>query len=98
MQDLARQGLVMALQQRAVTYPWCWGPVFEYSKVFEGKTYIHKCHHPKNLSSDILPQLWKVQASILWDHKRAVQALCNGVGSTLEASDLRAHSVDELEP
>ncbi|CAP87190.1 hypothetical protein PCH_Pc24g02820 [Penicillium rubens Wisconsin 54-1255] len=29
--------------------------------------------------------------------KRAVQALCNGVVSALEASDLQAYSVDELE-
>ncbi|CAG8072441.1 unnamed protein product [Penicillium nalgiovense] len=48
--------------------------------------------------SDILLQLCNVQASILWDHKRALQALCNGVVSALEASDLQAYSVDEPEP
>jgi hypothetical protein len=48
--------------------------------------------------SDILLQLCNVQASILWDRKRAVQALCNGVVSALEASDLQAYSVDEPEP
>jgi hypothetical protein len=48
--------------------------------------------------SDILLQLCNVQASILWDHKRAVQALCSGVVSALGASDLQAYSVDEPEP
>jgi hypothetical protein len=48
--------------------------------------------------SDILLQLCNVQASILWDRKRAVQALCDGVVSALEASDLQAYSVDEPEP
>jgi hypothetical protein len=47
--------------------------------------------------SDILLQLCNVQASILWDRKRAVQALCNGVVSALEASDLQAYSVGEPE-
>ncbi|CAG8113257.1 unnamed protein product [Penicillium nalgiovense] len=40
--------------------------------------------------SDIPLQLCNVQASVLWDPKRAVQALCNGVVSALEASDLQA--------
>ncbi|CAG8139005.1 unnamed protein product [Penicillium nalgiovense] len=40
--------------------------------------------------SDILLQLCNVQASVLWERKRAVQALCNGVVSALEASDLQA--------
>ncbi|OQE11988.1 hypothetical protein PENFLA_c066G00013 [Penicillium flavigenum] len=48
--------------------------------------------------SDILLQLCNVQASILCDRKRAVQALCNGIVSALEASDLHAYSVDEPEP
>ncbi|KAJ5471566.1 hypothetical protein N7530_008923 [Penicillium desertorum] len=48
--------------------------------------------------SDILLQLCNVQASILWDHKQAVQALCNDVVSALEASDLQAYSVNEPEP
>ncbi|CAG8571124.1 unnamed protein product [Penicillium salamii] len=44
--------------------------------------------------SDILLQLCNLQASILWDRKRAVQVLCDGVASALEASDLQAYSVD----
>ena len=48
--------------------------------------------------SDILLQLCNEQASVLWERKRAVQALCNGVVSALEASDLQAYSVDEPEP
>jgi hypothetical protein len=48
--------------------------------------------------SDILLQLCNEQASVLWGRKRAVQALCNDVVSALEASDLRAYSVDEPEP
>ncbi|CAG8906992.1 unnamed protein product [Penicillium nalgiovense] len=48
--------------------------------------------------SDILLQLCNEQASVLWERKRAVQALCNGVVSALEASDLQVYSVDELEP
>jgi hypothetical protein len=47
---------------------------------------------------DILLQLCNEQASVLWERKRAVQALCNGVVSALEASDLQAYSVDEREP
>ncbi|CAG8012188.1 unnamed protein product [Penicillium nalgiovense] len=47
--------------------------------------------------SDILLQLCNVQASILSDRKRAVQSLCDGVASALEASDLQAYSVDEPE-
>jgi hypothetical protein len=47
--------------------------------------------------SDILLQLCNVQASILWERKRAVQALCNGVVSALEASDLQACSAEEPE-
>ncbi|CAP87137.1 hypothetical protein PCH_Pc24g02290 [Penicillium rubens Wisconsin 54-1255] len=37
--------------------------------------------------SDILLQLCNEQALILWDRKRAVHALCNGVVSALQASD-----------
>jgi hypothetical protein len=48
--------------------------------------------------SDILLELCNVQASVLWERKLAVQALCNGVVSALEASDLQAYSVDEPEP
>jgi hypothetical protein len=48
--------------------------------------------------SDILLQLCNVQASVLWERKRAVQALCNGVVSAVEASDLQAYSVDEPKP
>ncbi|KAI1829057.1 hypothetical protein DTO027I6_9995 [Penicillium roqueforti] len=40
----------------------------------------------------------QLQASILCDRKRAVQALCNGVVSALEASDLQVYSVDEPGP
>ena len=40
--------------------------------------------------SDILLQLCNEQASVLWERKRAVQALCSGVVSTLEASDFQA--------
>ncbi|CAI7622038.1 unnamed protein product [Penicillium viridicatum] len=47
--------------------------------------------------SDILLQLCNVQASILWERKRAVQALCNGVVSALEVSDLQACSAQEPE-
>ncbi|CAG8062969.1 unnamed protein product [Penicillium salamii] len=47
--------------------------------------------------SDILLQLCNVQASVLWERKRAVQALCNGVVSALEASDLQACSAKEPE-
>ncbi|CAG8023217.1 unnamed protein product, partial [Penicillium salamii] len=43
---------------------------------------------------DILLQLCDEQALILWDHKRAVQALCNGVVSSLQASDTQAYHVD----
>ncbi|CAG8882968.1 unnamed protein product [Penicillium nalgiovense] len=39
---------------------------------------------------DILLQLCNEQASVLWERKRAVQTLCNGVVSALEASDLQA--------
>jgi hypothetical protein len=48
--------------------------------------------------SDIRLELCNVQASILCDRKRAVQALCNGVVSALEASGLQVYSVDEPEP
>ncbi|CAG8085902.1 unnamed protein product [Penicillium nalgiovense] len=48
--------------------------------------------------SDILLQLCNMQALVLWERKRAVQALCNGVVSAVEASDLQAYSVDEPEP
>ncbi|KAI1829396.1 hypothetical protein DTO027I6_9611 [Penicillium roqueforti] len=37
--------------------------------------------------SDILLQLFEEQKLVLCDRKRAVQALCNGVVSALEASD-----------
>jgi hypothetical protein len=47
--------------------------------------------------SDTLLQLCNVQASVLWERKRAVQALCNGVVSALEASDLQASSAEEPE-
>ncbi|CAI7673214.1 unnamed protein product [Penicillium viridicatum] len=47
--------------------------------------------------SDILLQLCNEQASVLWDRKQAVQALCNGAVSALEASDLQAYSVEEPE-
>jgi hypothetical protein len=47
--------------------------------------------------SDILLRLCNEQASVLWEHKNAVQALCNGVVSALEVSDLQAYSVDEHE-
>ncbi|KAJ5382088.1 uncharacterized protein N7496_004516 [Penicillium cataractarum] len=44
--------------------------------------------------SDILLQLCDEQALILWDRKRAVQALCNGVVSALQASDHKAFHVN----
>jgi hypothetical protein len=44
--------------------------------------------------SDILQQLCDEQALILWDRKRAVQALCNGVVSALQASNTQAYHVD----
>ncbi|CAG8275565.1 unnamed protein product [Penicillium olsonii] len=44
--------------------------------------------------SDILLQLCDEQASILWDQKRAVQALCNGVVSSLQASETQACHAD----
>ncbi|CAG8258350.1 unnamed protein product [Penicillium nalgiovense] len=47
--------------------------------------------------SDILLQLCNVQASVLWERKRTVQALCNGVVSALEASDLQAYPAEEPE-
>lgn len=40
--------------------------------------------------SDILLQLCNEQASVLWERKRAVQALCSGIVSALEASDFQA--------
>jgi hypothetical protein len=48
--------------------------------------------------SDILLQLCNVQTSVLCERKRAVQALCNGVVSALEASDLQAYSAEKPEP
>ena len=45
-------------------------------------------------NSDILLQLCDGQALILWDRKRAVRALCNGVVSALHASDTQACHVD----
>jgi hypothetical protein len=44
--------------------------------------------------NDILLQLYDKQAMVLWDRKRAVQALCNGVDSALQASDPQAYYVD----
>ncbi|CAG7979671.1 unnamed protein product [Penicillium salamii] len=44
--------------------------------------------------SDILLQLCDEQALILWDQKRAVQALCNGVVSSLQASETQACHAD----
>jgi hypothetical protein len=44
--------------------------------------------------SDILLQLCEEQKLVLWDRKRAVQALCNGVVSALQASDPQAYHVD----
>ena len=44
--------------------------------------------------SDILLRLCDEQALILWDRKRAVQALCDGVVSALQASDTQAYHVD----
>ncbi|CAG8081807.1 unnamed protein product [Penicillium salamii] len=43
---------------------------------------------------DMLLQLCDEQALILWDEKRAAQALCNGVVSTLQASNTQAYHVD----
>ncbi|CAG8139899.1 unnamed protein product [Penicillium nalgiovense] len=43
---------------------------------------------------DILLQLCNEQALILWDRKRAVRALCNGIVSALQASDTQAYHVD----
>ncbi|CAG7961236.1 unnamed protein product [Penicillium salamii] len=45
-------------------------------------------------NNDILLQLCDEQALILWDRKRAVRALCNGVVSALQASDTQACHVD----
>ncbi|KAI3091939.1 hypothetical protein CBS147333_10277 [Penicillium roqueforti] len=45
--------------------------------------------------SDILLQLCNEQALILWDRKRAVRALCNGVISALQASDPQAYHIDK---
>ncbi|CAG8059858.1 unnamed protein product [Penicillium salamii] len=44
--------------------------------------------------SEILLQLCDEQALILWDQKRAFQALCNGVLSSLQAIDTQAYHVD----
>jgi hypothetical protein len=44
--------------------------------------------------SDIFLQLCDEQALIMWDRKRAVQALCNGVVSALQESDTQAYHVD----
>ena len=50
------------------------------------------------LASDsiILLQLCNEQALILWNRKRAVQVLCNGVVSALQASDTQAYHFDSL--
>ena len=45
-------------------------------------------------NSDILLQLCDEQAMVLWDRKRAIKALCNGVVSALQASDPQAYHVD----
>jgi hypothetical protein len=47
-----------------------------------------------SIDSNILLQLCDEQALILWDRKQAVQALCNGVVSALQASDTQAYHVD----
>ena len=47
-----------------------------------------------SIDSNNLLQLCDEQALILWDQKRAVQALCNGVVSALQASDTQAYHVD----
>ncbi|CAG8016238.1 unnamed protein product [Penicillium salamii] len=44
--------------------------------------------------SGILLRLCDEQASILWDQKRAVQVLCNGVLSSLQASETQACHAD----
>ena len=44
--------------------------------------------------SDILLQLCDEQAMVLRDRKLAVQALCNGVVSALQASDPQPYHVD----
>lgn len=41
--------------------------------------------------SDTVLELCNEQALILWDRKQAVRALCNGVVSSLEASDTQAY-------
>jgi hypothetical protein len=43
---------------------------------------------------DILLQPCDEQALILWDQKQAVQALCNGVVSALQASDTQVYYDD----
>ncbi|CAG8288367.1 unnamed protein product [Penicillium nalgiovense] len=63
----------------------------------EEQRQLHASNDRLQSDSDILLQLCNVQASILWDRKRAVQALCDGVASALEASDPQAYSVDEPE-
>ncbi|CAG8127645.1 unnamed protein product [Penicillium nalgiovense] len=45
-------------------------------------------------NSDILLQLCKEQALVLGVRKRAIQAMCNGVVSALQASDPQAYHVD----
>jgi hypothetical protein len=44
--------------------------------------------------SDILLQLYDKQALVLWDRKRPVQTLCNGVVSALQANDTQAYNVN----
>lgn len=44
--------------------------------------------------SNMLLQLCDERALIVWDQKRAVQALCNGVFSSLQASGTQAYHVD----
>jgi hypothetical protein len=44
--------------------------------------------------SEILLQLCDEQALILWDQKRAAQALCNSVVSALQASNTQAWHAD----
>ncbi|CAG7970298.1 unnamed protein product [Penicillium salamii] len=45
-------------------------------------------------NSEILLQLCDKQALILWDQKRAAQALCNGVISALQASNTQSYHFD----
>jgi hypothetical protein len=44
--------------------------------------------------SDILLQVYNGQPSILFDTKRAIEALCDGVVSALQTSDTQVHHAD----